>query len=268
MAGAPPTFPPPGPADPDPLLTPWLDQITTGDCLTLLPHLPDQSVHLILADLPYGTTRNKWDSIIDLPSLWAQYERVITANGAIVLTAAQPFTSILVTSNLHLFKYEWIWAKTIGSGQLNIHHQPLRAHESVLVFYRKPPTYHPQMTSGDPYTIHRKASDWTDRGYNNQRDHTAANTGVRHPKTVLTIANPRITGGHPTQKPVDLFTYLIRTYTNPGDIVLDNVIGSGTTAVAAQRTGRHFIGMELDPGYAAAARARLADEPPTSPDEN
>lgn len=208
---------------------------------------------MILADLPYGTTRNKWDSVIDLDVLWPEYMRVIKPNGAIVLTAAQPFTSVLVTSNLPWFKYEWIWAKTIGSGQLNVKRQPLRTHESVLVFYNNQPTYHPQMTDGKPYTINRKSNAWNGRGYNEQRDHVAVNTGERYPKSVLAVPNPRIKGGHPTGKPVPLFEYLIRTYTNPGDVVLDNVIGGGTTGVAAVNTGRAFIGMEQDLEWVAAA---------------
>lgn len=242
----------------------WVGQIHTGDCLDLLPSLPDGSVDLILADLPYGTTRNRWDSVIDLPSLWAQYTRVIKPNGAIVLTAAQPFTSVLTVSNLRWFKYEWIWSKTIGSGQLNAKRQPLRTHESVLVFYNKQPTYNAQMTEGAPYRARRAGSSWAGRGYNDQRDHEVHNTGTRVPKSVLHVPNPRIRGGHPTQKPVPLFEYLIRTYTNPGEVVLDNVVGSGTTAVAALRTGRAFIGMELDPDYVTMARARVAAEQDTS----
>lgn len=213
---------------------------------------------MVLADLPYGTTRNRWDSVIDLPSLWEQYERVITDNGAIVLTAAQPFTSVLTCSNLALFKYEWIWSKTIGSGQLNAKKQPLRTHESVLVFYKKQPVYNAQMTQGTPYRARRAGSAWTDRGYNTQRDHEVENAGTRVPKSVLLVPNPRIRGGHPTQKPLALFEYLIRTYTNPGAVVLDNVIGSGTTAVAALNTGRHFVGMEDNPEYLTMGRERVA----------
>jgi site-specific DNA-methyltransferase (adenine-specific) len=238
---------------------PWLDQIVDGECLELMAKLPDHSIDLILADLPYGTSRNRWDSVIDLPSLWREYERLIKPAGAIVLTAAQPFTSVLVASNLKLFKYEWIWSKTVGSGQLNVARQPLRTHESVLVFYRKQPTYHAQMTEGAAYTAKRSTASWADRGYNAQRDHETVNEGVRFPKSVLLVPNPRIKGGHPTQKPVPLMEYMIRTYTNPGDLVLDNVIGSGTTAVAAVNTGRHFIGMEMDPEYAQVARLRVAE---------
>lgn len=233
-------------------------KIHEGPCLDLLPLVPTGSVDMILADLPYGTTKNRWDSVIDLDELWEQYERVIKQNGAIVLTAAQPFTSVLTCSNLKMFKYEWVWSKTIGSGQLNAKKQPLRTHETVLVFYKKPPTYNAQMSEGTPYTAKRAGSQWDGRGYNSQVDHEVENTGTRVPKSVLLIPNPRIKGGHPTQKPVALFEYLIRTYTNEGEVVLDNVIGSGTTAIAALNAGRQFIGMERDPDYAASASERVA----------
>ncbi len=239
--------------------TDYLDHVLAGDALEVMAELPDNSVDMVLCDLPYGTTRNKWDSVLDLDRLWAAWRRVAKANAAIVLTAAQPFTSVLVTSNLADFKIEWIWSKTIGSGQLNIRHQPLRTHESVLVFYRGRPTYHPQMTEGTPYAFTRKAT-YEGPGYNQQRDVEVANPGVRHPKTVLEVANPRIKGGHPTQKPVALFEYFIRTYSNEGDVVLDNCLGGGTTAVAALRTGRHFVGIELDEAYVAMSRAAVARE--------
>lgn len=237
--------------------THYLNQVLSGDCLDLLPQLPAGSVDLILCDLPYGTTRNKWDSVLNLEELWAQYRRVAKPHAAIILTAAQPFTSALVMSNPGEFKVEWIWSKTIGSGQLNIKHQPLRTHESVLVFYRRRPTYHPQLSEGAPYAFTRRAS-YEGPGYNQQRDVEVTNTGVRYPKTVLEVPNPRIKGGHPTQKPVALFEYFIRTYSNPGDVVLDNCIGAGTTAVAAINTGRDFVGMELDPAYVALSRANIA----------
>ncbi len=231
-----------------------LDSILHGDCLDLLKEVPDGSIDMVLADLPYGTTQNSWDSVIPLDELWTQYKRVTKQDGAIVLTAAQPFSSVLVTSNLRQFKYEWIWSKTVGSGQLNIKHQPLRTHESVLVFYRKKPTYHPQMTEGTPY---RQRRDVNGSGYGAQRPVEVINSGSRYPKTVLPVPNPRIKGGHPTQKPVGLFEYLIRTYTDVGDVVLDNVIGSGTTAEAALRQDRRFVGMELDEGYHRMAVERV-----------
>jgi site-specific DNA-methyltransferase (adenine-specific) len=240
-----------------PDLSPWLDTVVDGECLQVMRELPDRSVDMVLADLPYGTTRNKWDSVIDLEQLWAAYERIVKPDGAIVLTAAQPFTAVLTCSNLKLFKYEWIWSKTIGSGQLNVKRQPLRTHESVLVFYRKQPVYHQQLTPGTPYTAKRAAKSWDGRGYNGQRDHEAVNTGTRVPKSVLQFSNPRIKGGHPTQKPVPLFEYLVRTYTDPGDVVLDNVIGSGTTGVACIQSGRRFIGIEDDPQWIRRSRERI-----------
>ena len=235
----------------------WLDTIWEGDCIGLMNAMPEHSVDLILADLPYGTTRNKWDSIIPLDELWEAYRRVLKPTGCVVLTAAQPFTSALVMSNPDWFKYEWIWSKTIGSGQLNTTHQPLRTHESVLVFAPAKPRYNPLMEEGEPYTAVRKTDKWAGRGYNNQSDHTANNPGFRHPKSVLLVPNPRIKGGHPTQKPLELFNYLIRTYTDPGDVVLDNVMGSGTTAEAASRLGRRFVGMELDPEFVRVGRERI-----------
>jgi site-specific DNA-methyltransferase (adenine-specific) len=213
-------------------------------------------VDLVLVDLPYGTSQNHWDVSLDLDNLWEQWWRVLKPNGVVVLTATQPFTSILITSNLADFKVEWIWRKTIGSGQLNISHQPLRVHESVLAFYRARPTYNEQRTQGSPYEIARDASA-PGPGYNAQRPSSKVNTGFRHANTVLTVPNPRTKGGHPTGKPVALFEYFISTYTNPGDLVLDHCIGSGTTAVAAINTDRHFIGVESDPVYARAARKAI-----------
>lgn len=229
--------------------------VLRGDCIKVMARIADSSVDMILADLPYGTTRNKWDSILPLEALWEQYRRIAKPDAAIVLTAAQPFTSTLVCSNIEEFRVEWIWQKTIGSGQLNINHQPLRIHESVLVFYRELPTYHPQMTAGEPYALLRKAG--REANYNAQRDIEVVNEGVRWPKTVITVANPRIRGGHPTQKPVALFEYFIKTYSDRGDLILDNTIGAGTTAVAALRTGRKYVGIEIDPRYVAMAKRNI-----------
>ena len=235
----------------------FLNKVTLGDCLDLMPKLEDESIDLILADLPYGTTRNKWDAVIPFEEMWAEYERIIKPNGAIILTAAQPFTSALVMSNPKLFKYEWIWSKTVGSGQLNAHKQPLRTHESILVFYKSPPIYNPQLTEGKPYHQKRKAS-YEGPGYNSQRPNETKNDGFRLPKSVLNIANPRIKNGHPTQKPVELMEYLIKTYTNENQVVLDNVVGSGTTAVAAINTNRQFIAFEMDEKYYQISKDRIA----------
>lgn len=235
-----------------------IDKVTLGDCLQLMPKIGDETVDMILADLPYGTTRNKWDAVIPFDAMWLEYERVIKPNGAIVLTAAQPFTSALVMSNPKLFKYEWIWSKTIGSGQLNAKKQPLRTHESILVFYKNPPTYNPQMTAGKPYHAKRKAT-YEGPGYNQQKPSETKNDGFRLPKSVLEVSNPRIKGGHPTQKPVELMEYLIKTYTDEGQLVLDNVVGSGTTAVAAINTNRHFIALEMDEKYYHISQGRIKE---------
>jgi site-specific DNA-methyltransferase (adenine-specific) len=234
----------------------FIDKVCHGDCLDLMPKIDSGSIDLILADLPYGTTRNKWDAVIPFDKMWKEYERIIKPNGAIVLTAAQPFTSALVMSNPSLFKYEWIWSKTIGSGQLNAKKQPLRTHESVLIFYKNPPIYNPQMTEGKPYHMKRKAT-YQGPGYNQQRANETKNNGYRLPKSVIEISNPRIKDGHPTQKPLALMEYMIKTYTNEGDIVLDNVVGSGTTAVACINTNRHFIAFEMDEKYYEASKERI-----------
>jgi site-specific DNA-methyltransferase (adenine-specific) len=232
-----------------------VNKVMRGDCMDIMARIADDSVDMVLADLPYGTTRNKWDSVLPLEALWEQYRRIAKPNAAIVLTAAQPFTSTLVCSNIEEFRVEWIWEKTIGSGQLNINHQPLRIHESVLVFYRELPVYHPQMTTGEPYSLLRKAG--REANYNAQRDIEVVNKGVRWPKTVITVANPRVRGGHPTQKPVALFEYFIKTYSNPGDLIMDNTFGAGTTAVAALRAGRKYTGIEIDSRYVAMAKRNI-----------
>lgn len=219
-------------------------------CLTAMKHIPDNSVDMVLCDLPYGTTQNKWDSIIPLPALWEQYRRV--CKGAIVLTAAQPFTSVLTCSNLGMFKYAWVWQKEAGTGLLNAKKQPLRDHEDVLVFYASQPTYNPQWGGGKPYKC-RKGGETSN--YNPSGSVVTESDGKRYPKTTQFFQRDK-TKVHPTQKPVALMEYLIRTYTNEGDTVLDNTMGSGTTGVACINTGRSFIGIERDPGYFKIAQAR------------
>jgi len=235
-----------------------LNKVLEGDCLELMESLPDGSIDMILCDLPYGTTRNKWDDVIPFEPLWEAYERIIKPNGAVVLTAAQPFSSTLVMSNPTLFRYEWVWEKTIASGQLNVNKQPLRIHEAILVFYKNQPTYNQQMDPGNPYSIKRKVT-FEGPGYNKQTDSSKENTGYRHPKSILTVPNPRVKDGHPTQKPVELFKYLIKTYTDKGEVVLDNCIGGGTTAVAAIETDRQFIGMEIASKYVKMSRRRIEE---------
>lgn len=235
-----------------------INKIYQGDCIKLMKRIKDQSIDLILCDLPYGTTHNKWDSIIPLNKLWEQYLRIIKPNGAIVLTAVQIFASKLIMSQPNLFAYDWIWKKTIFSGQLNVNKQPLRAHEHILIFYKRQPTYNQQFTKGKPYSINRKVT-YKGESYNKQKDTKKVNEGFRHPSSVLEFSNPRIKGGHPTQKPVPLFEYLIKTYSHKGEIVLDNCIGAGTTAIASINTDRKFIGIEISKKYCDMANKNIKE---------
>jgi site-specific DNA-methyltransferase (adenine-specific) len=233
-----------------------LNKIHHGDCLELMKDIPDKSIDMILCDLPYGTTRNKWDSILPLNELWEQYKRVIKENGAIVLTAQTPFDKILGSSNIKLLRYEWIWQKDAGTGFLNAKKMPLKDHENVLVFYKKPPVYNPQMRPGfKPYETkkgHHGSNYGSDKGA------VTKSNGERYPLTTIKF-NRDSDKLHPTQKPVSLFEYLIKTYTNEGETVLDNCIGSGTTAMAALNTGRFFIGIEKEQEYIDIANKRIQE---------
>lgn len=228
-------------------------QLLQGDCLELMKQIPDGSVDMVLCDLPYGTTQNKWDAVIPFPLLWGHYRRV--CRGAIVLTSAQPFTSVLVLSNISDFKYQWVWRKPQGTGHLNAKKQPLRNHEDVNVFYSSQPTFNPQMTPGKPYVCKsgRASENW-----GSQVSVVTENTGERYPLTIQEFVPDRIKL-HPTQKPVALMEYMVRTYTTPDMTVLDNCMGSGTTGVACVNTGRNFIGIEKDPGYFEIAKKRIED---------
>ena len=224
--------------------------------------LESGSIDMILCDLPYGTTACKWDQVIPFGPLWEQYERLIKPNGAIVLTASQPFTSALVMSNPRLFRYSWIWEKPQGTNPMMADYQPLKAHEDVLVFSLGRPPYFPQMEGGSPYggyvaTGGQKIGDVYGGGLSWHRP----NTGTRFPKSVQRFGQER-QGLHPTQKPVDLFEYLIRTYTLPGETILDNAAGSGTTGVAAIQCGRRAILIEQDAGYYAIAAKRVRHAQP------
>jgi hypothetical protein len=234
-------------------------QTYLGDCLVEMGKLAPASVDMILCDLPYGTTQNKWDSIIPFDALWREYERV--CRGAIVLTAAQPFTSALVMSNPRLFKYDWTWRKPKGTGHLNAKKQPMRDKEDILVFYREQPTYNPQMSIGVPYKDkcgkNPNMSDTGSENYGAYKPIRSENDGFRYPKQVIEFGVIERGTVHPTQKPVALMEYLIRTYTNLGDVVMDNTMGSGTTGVACVNTGRSFIGIERDPGYYDIACKRI-----------
>lgn len=219
-----------------------------GDCLERMKEIPNGSVDMILCDLPYGTTQNKWDAIIPFDTIWAQYRRL--CGGAIVLTATQPFTSALIMSNPSDFKYAWVWEKSSITGHLNARRMPMRAHEDILVFMEH--EYIPQDLQ--PYQKIKK------RGHNGTNFGKSGSENFQewtnYPRSIIRF--PREGKAiHPTQKPVALMEYLIRTYTNPGDTVLDNCMGSGTTGVACMNTGRKFIGIEMDPGYFEIASKRI-----------
>lgn len=224
-----------------------------GDCFDVLATLPAGSVDMILNDPPYGTTQNKWDSVLPLPDMWAAYWRLLKANGPAVMTAAQPFTSVLGASCIDALRYEWIWRKTNATGHLNARRQPMREHESALVFCRDAPPYYPQDLV--PYNKTTKRSH---KGSANYGSFNAENfqEWTNYPKSILTFGYDAAKM-HPTQKPVALFEYLIKTYTNPGELVLDPTAGSGTTAVAAIHAGRRWICVERDPEYFFKACARV-----------
>jgi DNA modification methylase len=230
-----------------------------GDCLQLMRELPDASVDMILCDLPYGTTQNKWDSVIPFEPLWEEYWRICT--GAVVLTAAQPFTSALVMSQVNRFKYDWVWRKPKGTGHLNAKKMPMRDKEDVLVFANGTARYNPQFGEGEPYK--NKAGKTKESGmtgsYGDFGTHREGSNGRRYPKQLLEFGIVERGTLHPTQKPVALMEYMIRTYTDEGMIVLDNCMGSGTTGVACANTGRRFIGMERDPHYFDIARNRVEE---------
>jgi len=231
-------------------------RLLLGDCLDILPTLADNSVDMVLVDLPYGTTACKWDSIIPLDKLWEQYNRICKEDGAMVFTAAQPFTTILAASNLENFRYEWIWEKPQGTNPMNAKVMPLKSHENILVFYRKKPVYNPQMWYSTPYSGFSSNTSKIGEVYGSAKSkHRDNPDGSRYPKTVLQFKQEK--GLHPTQKPVALMEYLIKTYSNEGDTILDNTMGSGTTGVAAIKCNRKFIGIESDPGYYQIAKDRI-----------
>jgi len=237
-----------------------INEIYKGDCLELMPKLiDDKSIDMIFCDLPYGTTQNKWDSVIPLDKLWSEYKRVIKDNGVIVLTASQPFTSNLVMSNPKMFKYEWIWKKTKCSGHLNAKKMPLRQHESVLIFYKKLPTYNPQGLVDGEFSNSRPAQgSGIVKNYGKERYTKEISKKGNYPKTIQEFANPSGAGHlHPTMKPLSLIEYMICTYTNEGDLIFDNTCGSGTTGLGAKNLGRNFIMIEQDPEYYEVACKRV-----------
>jgi len=244
---------------------PWI--LLLGDCLERIKEIPDGSVDMVMADLPYGTTACKWDSVIPFDPLWAEYRRVCKKNAAIVLTASQPFTSALVMSNVGMFRYSWVWEKNRPTGFLDSQKKPLRAHEDIVVFYCEQPAYNPQKTKGDPNHCTgvkhgRKATDKSEIFAGDYARVPADKSGEKYPRSVQRFNGLNPTGDnrlHPTQKPVALMEYLIRTYTNEGETVLDNTMGSGTTGAACVNTGRHFIGIEQDATYFSIAKKRIED---------
>lgn len=238
------------------------NQVICGDCLEVMKEIDDKSIDMILADLPYGTTACKWDTIIPFEPLWEQYKRIIKDNGAIVLTASQPFTSALVMSNIKWFKYEWIWEKERPTNPLLCKKQPPKYHENILVFYSNQPTF-------NPTRILRKEENKRNNKVRNYKDNTKTDTGKYGERVLSGSADyiyasnilriPMQRGLHPTQKPVALFEYLIKTYTNEGDIVLDNVAGSFTTAIASENLKRNWICIEREAEYCEIGRKRIEE---------
>jgi len=234
-----------------------MNEIIHGDCLEVMQSIPDKSIDMILCDLPYGTTACKWDTIIPFEPLWEQYKRVIKDNGAIVLTASQPFTSALVMSNVKMFKYEWIWNKSRFTGNLNAKRMPLKAHENIMIFCKNKTPYYPIKTEVTQDKIDKRKninpSNVKDGGaYNGSKGFInirKKDDGTRYPTSVREFKNPNNNLIHPTQKPVALFEYLIKTYTNENETILDNCSGSGTTAIACINTNRNYICIEKDKTY-------------------
>lgn len=233
-----------------------------GDCLEEMKNIPDGSIDMVLTDPPYGTTACKWDEIIPFEPMWEQLKRIIKQNGAIIMTASQPFTSKLVMSNLKMFKYEWVWEKERPTNPLLCKKQPPKYHENIIVFYEKQPTF-------NPTKVKRKEENKRNNKVRNYKDDTKTDTG-KYGEMVLSGSDdyiyqsnilriPMQRGLHPTQKPVALMEYLIKTYTNEGDTVLDFTMGSGTTGVACKNLNRNFIGIELDKEYFEIATKRIAD---------
>ncbi|MFA5053322.1 MAG: site-specific DNA-methyltransferase [Parcubacteria group bacterium] len=227
-----------------------------GDCLAIMPTLPDHCADMILADLPYGTTACKWDTVIPFEPLWAQYKRIIKPRGAIVLFGSQPFTSALVMSNPEWFRYCWVWDKKLAGNGILANVQPLKIHEDVCVFSRNGHTYNPQNVTGRGRW---KGGIKDKHGTFNNAESPLVWSNEYHPVSIMEFSGAAMRNSrvHPTQKPVALCEYLIRTYTNEGETVLDNVCGSGTTLVACINTGRNGIGIEQDAGYFAIAQRRV-----------
>lgn len=235
-------------------------QLMQGDCLELMKGIPDGSVDMILCDLPYGVTRNQWDTIIPFDSLWSEYDRITKENAAVLLFSSGLFTAKLMMSNQKQWRYNLVWDKVLTSGFLNANRMPLRQYENICVFYKTAPVYNPQKRKG--VKSHGKGkpreSKTTNYGKHGWVDNVDLHGDMKYPTDILRHQRPAAGKGlHPTEKPVSLLEYLVKTYTNEGDLVLDNCMGSGSTGVACVNTGRRFIGIELDPGYFEIAEKRI-----------
>lgn len=232
--------------------------LINDDCLNAMRFIPDNSISMILTDPPYSITACKWDSIIPLEPMWEQLKRIIKPNGAIVMTASQPFTTTLISSNMKMFKYCWVWDKVNASTGLHAKIMPMRSHEDIVVFCACAPNYYPQMIESDKRCDKEREIPNGEAFSGNVKSRIYNNNGLKYPKTVLTISNANQKGKtHPTQKPVALMEYLIKTYTNEGETVLDFTAGSGSTGVAAQNLNRKFIGIEMDDKYFEIAKNRI-----------
>ena len=235
-------------------------ELWQGDCLELMNNIPDKSVDCIITDLPYGTTQCKWDTIIPFEPLWKQYNRIIKDNGAIVLFGTEPFSSHLRLSNLKNYKYDWIWDKVKGTGFLNAKRQPMRNHELISVFYKKQCTYNLQKTYGHKMKKSYRSKDLQTDVYGEMKNDYTYESTERYPRSIQVFSTDTQNSSlHPTQKPVALIEYLIKTYTNDGELVFDSCMGSGTTGVACINTNRRFIGIELDNNYFEIAKNRISE---------
>ena len=248
--------------------------LLNGDCLKMMKEIPDNSIDMVLCDLPYGTSASSWDKKLPMNDLWNEYKRIIKHNRAIVLFSQQPFTSLLITSNIEMWKYNWIWEKDNGTNFMNSHFCPLKITEDICVFGYGATSfvkngenliYNPQFSEGKPYSIisgNQKSNSAVVRGGKGGRDdvggYKTESDGKRYPKNLIKFNRDK-DKLHPTQKPVSLCEYLIQTYTNEGDVVLDNCMGSGTTGIACLNTNRKFIGMELDDTYFEIAKKRIEE---------
>ena len=235
-----------------------INKLFEGACLEYMKLIPDGAVDMILCDLPYGMTQNQWDCYIPLEALWKEYTRIIKPNGAIVLTSNGIFTARLMLSQPKLYKYKWVWEKSKPTNFLNAKKQPLRKHEDICVFYKRQPVYHPQMTQGEPYDKGVR-KDQLCGNYGDFSPARVSSEGERYPTDIIYVKTAECEGPvlHPTQKPVELGRYMVRTYTNPGDIVLDNTFGSGSFLVAALMEGRNFIGIEKNENVALFKREEI-----------